>query len=282
MSFVPTYHKRNLSTIAELGDDTQKRVMKFYRYAVEQGVNILIYEGLRDEATQREYVAKGASQTMKSYHLVGQAIDFVPVVSGGKADWGAYGGAGIKKIVAYAKTSCGLTWGGDWKGFVDKPHLQNDSIAYGKDTFKNKPVPFVEPKPEVKPVASAVSHKVVAGDTLWGISRKYNITIQAIKSYNGLKSDVIHVGQVLALRQPKPAAKPNPVASSGIKSVGKIKIANLKSFTYIYSKPSDKSTKLGQAKLGAVYSIAGSVPDWYEIIYNGKRAYVKEKYANKA
>lgn len=78
------------------------------------------------------------------------------------------------------------------------------------------------------------------------------------------------------------AAKPvAPVNSSGIKSVGKVKVANLKNFTYIYSKPSGNSSRLGKAKLGAVFNIAGSVSGWYEVIYDGKRAYLKDKYATR-
>lgn len=77
-----------------------------------------------------------------------------------------------------------------------------------------------------------------------------------------------------------PVAKKAP-KSSGIKSVGKIKLTGVNNFTYIYSKTSDKSTKLGEAHKNAVYEIAGSVPNWYEIIYKGKRAYIKEKYASR-
>ncbi len=44
------------------------------------------------------------------------------------------------------------------------------------------------------------THKVVSGDTVWDLSRKYGTTISAIISANGLnKSAIIHVGQKLTI-----------------------------------------------------------------------------------
>ena len=57
------------------GVDTRLRnvlneVVKFY--------DITILEGMRTEDRQRELVAKGASQTMKSKHIDGKAVDIAP------------------------------------------------------------------------------------------------------------------------------------------------------------------------------------------------------------
>ena len=49
------------------------------------------------------------------------------------------------------------------------------------------------------PPASSTTHTVVAGDSLWGISRKYNTSVEAIQSANGLTSTVIRVGQTLII-----------------------------------------------------------------------------------
>jgi GH24 family phage-related lysozyme (muramidase) len=78
---------------------------------------------------------------------------------------------------------------------------------------------------------------------------------------------------------PKPVAKPVPV--SAIKTVGKIKIVNLKNFTYIYDKPSASAKAIGEAKLGAVFPISGSVPNYYEVVYNGKRSYISAKFCTR-
>lgn len=57
------------------------------------------------------------------------------------------------------------------------------------------------------------SYKVVSGDTLWSISKKLNMTVDALKAANGLKSNIIQVGQVLKTTAQKPAAPaPAPVA----------------------------------------------------------------------
>lgn len=87
-------------------------------------------------------------------------------------------------------------------------------------------------------------------------------------------------GAYLQKDTPK-AVVSTPSKSNGIKSVGKIKIANLKNFTYIYAKPNDTSARVGTANLNEVFDIAGSVPNWYEIIYQGRRCYIKVKYAKK-
>jgi FOG: LysM repeat len=43
------------------------------------------------------------------------------------------------------------------------------------------------------------TYTVVAGDTLWGISRKYNVTIDSLKKWNNLTLDILNVGQTLKL-----------------------------------------------------------------------------------
>ncbi|WP_431805430.1 peptidoglycan-binding protein [Bacillus pumilus] len=132
-----TYDKRNRENIAKLADNTKAAALKWYDYLVQENIDVLIYETIRTEAQQRQYVAKGASQTMRSYHLVGQALDFVPV-KGKDTLWNGYGAADIKKAVAKAK-ALGFEWGGDWKTFVDKPHLQFNHKGYGTDTFGKGP-----------------------------------------------------------------------------------------------------------------------------------------------
>lgn len=47
--------------------------------------------------------------------------------------------------------------------------------------------------------AAASTHTVRSGDTLWSISRSYDVSVATIKSLNGLSSDHIRVGQKLRL-----------------------------------------------------------------------------------
>ncbi len=47
--------------------------------------------------------------------------------------------------------------------------------------------------------ASGTTHTVRSGETLWGISRKYGVTVTALKSANGMSSDVLSVGKTLRI-----------------------------------------------------------------------------------
>lgn len=125
------YDKRNRAALAELAPNTKAAANKWYDFVKKEGIDLLIYDARRTEAEQRANVASGASQTMKSYHLVGQALDFVPIKNG-KAVWNGYESADIKKAIKEAKR-LGFEWGGDWRGFVDKPHLQYKYKGYGTD-----------------------------------------------------------------------------------------------------------------------------------------------------
>lgn len=43
-------------------------------------------------------------------------------------------------------------------------------------------------------------HEVIPGDTLYGLSRKYNISVESLRSMNKLEGNNIHVGQLLRVR----------------------------------------------------------------------------------
>jgi len=128
------YDKRNRNNLNKLADNTKVAAYKWYQYCIDNQIQVLIYETIRTLETQKQNVAKGVSQTLKSYHIIGQALDFVPVDSKGNTLWNGYGSSNIQKAIKYAK-QLGFEWGGDWKSFVDKPHLQFNFRGYGTDTF---------------------------------------------------------------------------------------------------------------------------------------------------
>ncbi|HBL8325682.1 TPA: M15 family metallopeptidase [Listeria monocytogenes] len=127
------YYSRSLENVNKLADNTKAAARKLLDWAENSGIEVLIYETIRTKEQQSANVATGASQTMRSYHLVGQALDFV-MAKGKTVDWGAYRSDKGKKFVAKAK-SLGFEWGGDWSGFVDNPHLQFNYKGYETDTF---------------------------------------------------------------------------------------------------------------------------------------------------
>ncbi|EAE2973901.1 TPA: M15 family metallopeptidase [Listeria monocytogenes] len=127
------YYSRSLANVNKLADNTKAAARKLLDWSENNGIEVLIYETIRTKEQQAANVANGASQTMRSYHLVGQALDYV-MAKGKTVDWGAYRSDKGKKFVAKAK-SLGFEWGGDWSGFVDNPHLQFNYKGYGTDTF---------------------------------------------------------------------------------------------------------------------------------------------------
>ena len=88
-------------------------------------VDFTVLEGVRSKARQRRLVEAGASQTMRSRHLTGHAVDLGAYVAGQlRWDWPLYYkiADAVKKAAAELNTS--IEWGGDWKTFKDGPHFQ--------------------------------------------------------------------------------------------------------------------------------------------------------------
>jgi peptidoglycan L-alanyl-D-glutamate endopeptidase CwlK len=83
------------------------------------------------------------------------------------------------------------------------------------------------------------------------------------------------------MKPPTSVVKHITKKSTGIKSVGKIKIVDVKHAAYIVDAPSVTGENLSTIDLGKTIDISGSVPGWWEVIYNGKRAYVNEKFGKK-
>jgi len=86
--------------------------------------------GLRTAEFQNELYKKGKSQldgyNKKSYHQSGKAFDIFAYVDG-KASWDRDKLTAIARHiqkVAKEQFDTELTWGGDWKNFVDMPHFQ--------------------------------------------------------------------------------------------------------------------------------------------------------------
>jgi peptidoglycan L-alanyl-D-glutamate endopeptidase CwlK len=69
----------------------------------------------------KQYIVTNA-RGGQSWHNFGLAFDIVVLDSVGKFDWDA-SHPGWRKAAELGK-SVGLEWGGDWKGFKDRPHFQ--------------------------------------------------------------------------------------------------------------------------------------------------------------
>jgi len=94
-----------------------------------QGLPVLVTQTLRTKAEQDALYAQGRTKPGKivtnawypnSAHCWGVAFDFCRNVKGREyEDTDGF----FSKVAAIAKPY-GLTWGGDWKNFVDRPHLE--------------------------------------------------------------------------------------------------------------------------------------------------------------
>jgi peptidoglycan L-alanyl-D-glutamate endopeptidase CwlK len=87
-------------------------------------VDFAVLEGVRTIERQKELLSAGASQTMRSRHLSGHAVDLGAIVGGQvRWDWPLYDK--IAEAVKEAAKQLGtpIEWGGDWK-MRDGPHFQ--------------------------------------------------------------------------------------------------------------------------------------------------------------
>lgn len=81
--------------------------------------------GLRTIEEQRAAVARGASQTMKSKHLTGHAVDLA-VLLNGRVSWDFNEYIKLAKVVkaVAARHGVPIVWGGDWTTLKDGPHFE--------------------------------------------------------------------------------------------------------------------------------------------------------------
>jgi peptidoglycan L-alanyl-D-glutamate endopeptidase CwlK len=78
-------------------------------------VDFGVTEGLRSVETQRSYVAAGKSQTMKSKHLDGRAVDLVAYI-GNSVSWelNLYDDIANAMRVAAIELDVAIKWGAAW------------------------------------------------------------------------------------------------------------------------------------------------------------------------
>jgi len=96
-------------------------------------------------------------------------------------------------------------------------NLKDNNLAVGQDLLVSKSataasttattVPIVKPaEPATSPVGAQTMvrtlHTVATGETMFGIAKMYNITVDQLKAWNGITTNELKVGQVLMITQP--------------------------------------------------------------------------------
>jgi len=88
-------------------------------------IDFTVLEGVRSIARQEQLVKSGASQTMRSRHITGHAVDLGAYVAGQvRWDWPLYHKLADTMKKAAAECNVPIEWGGDWTSFKDGPHFQ--------------------------------------------------------------------------------------------------------------------------------------------------------------
>lgn len=91
-----------------------------------------ITEGVRSMDRQAEMVASGKSQTMRSRHLTGHAVDLAVEDGRGGVVWDrpSYERLAAEILAAAKVEGVAVEWGGNFKSFFDGPHFQLPWSAY--------------------------------------------------------------------------------------------------------------------------------------------------------
>lgn len=88
-------------------------------------IDFIVVEGLRTRERQAYLVEKGASKTMNSRHLTGDAVDLAPIVDNKVSwDWKHFYPLAEAVKQAAKEVKVEVEWGGDWTSFKDGPHWQ--------------------------------------------------------------------------------------------------------------------------------------------------------------
>ena len=162
-----------------------------------EGLNVLVTQTVRDAEYQAYLYAQGrirpgnivtnGKQPTFHWNKAGLAFDFCKNVKGHEYDDAAF----FKKAAAIAK-EMGFTWGGDWKSFVDKPHIQWD--AHGKYTNSmilagkmppTMPLYKANTTTTNKPAASSAVKVDTAKAHSASYNRKYTVTASALNLRSG-------------------------------------------------------------------------------------------------
>jgi peptidoglycan L-alanyl-D-glutamate endopeptidase CwlK len=113
---------RSLKRLEGVNED----LVKIVKLAIDYSPNIFIVtEGLRTVERQKQLLAAGASQTLRSRHLTGHAVDLaVKVGNEVRWDWPLYNALAVVMKDCANQLEIPLEWGGDWKSLKDGPHYQ--------------------------------------------------------------------------------------------------------------------------------------------------------------
>lgn len=138
--------------------------------------------------------SRGADVITLQY-LLDMISEFYPTIPGVSQD-GIFGSGTRQAVIAFQQMKGlnpdGIVGPDTWRA------LYNVYLGIGEN------VPMPEPEPDT----GFIEYVVQSGDTLWLLAQRYNTTVDAIKSLNGLTSNLLNIGQILKI--PSSTATPSP------------------------------------------------------------------------
>jgi len=132
-------------------------------------------------------IANHYNSRMKIHHLL--VVSFLPlfIVSCASKQDGGYDTTGTYDTPDYGTPDgAPLQPVGPVNPIYDSPAAYEDTAP-------------ASPSTPSAPRGSSIVHTVVKGDTLWGLSRKYSVSIDAIKQANSMTRDTVVLGQKLMI-----------------------------------------------------------------------------------
>jgi peptidoglycan L-alanyl-D-glutamate endopeptidase CwlK len=153
--------------IKQLHPRLQEKIAELKKLCEKEGLALGIAECFRTVKEQDDLYAKGRTKpgsivtnakgsTYSSQHQWGIAFDFFKNIKGHEYDDASF----FARVGALAK-SIGLGWGGDWKDFVDRPHIYLPDWGSTTTKLKQQYGTFEcfkdswNPKPQAKPTQKA-------------------------------------------------------------------------------------------------------------------------------
>lgn len=123
---MPKYGSKSQRVLESLNEDLAEIMVEAIKW-----VDISLIEGKRSSERQAELLKLGATKTLKSKHLTGQAVDFAPYHNG--IQWNKRENfiyiAGIIRGIA-CMMGIKIRWGGDWNSNNDLSDNDFDDLCH--------------------------------------------------------------------------------------------------------------------------------------------------------
>lgn len=92
--------------------------------AICAGLCVVVTEGLRTEARQRQLIRAGVSMTLQSRHLTGKAIDIALFLPDGTVTYKPAPYQAVGAILSEPLRNERVVWGGNWTKLRDYCHFE--------------------------------------------------------------------------------------------------------------------------------------------------------------